>query len=146
MDAVAARVNYLAVLIAAGMAFAASLLWYSPLAFGDIWMQHRDAAAVSAPSWTMLVAPLRELIVAVVLAHLMARLSITKWWNAASLGFALWLAFHAVQMAGAVIWDNMPLALGAVHAGDWLMKMLLMPTVLALWPRAGFGTREQHAS
>lgn len=47
----------------------------------------------------------------------------------------LWIAFHAVGMTGAVLWDSMPWQLGAVHAGDWLMKMVLMASVIHLWPR-----------
>ena len=87
------------------------------------------------PIWKMLIAPVRELLTASVLAYLIVRLGIVTWKSAASLGFGLWLAFHAVQMAGAVIWDNMPWKLGAVHAGDWLMKMLFMTIALTVWLR-----------
>ena len=37
------------------------------------------------------------------------------------------------QLTGAVIWDNRPWQLSAVHAGDWLMKTLFMTVVLAWW-------------
>jgi len=30
-----------------------------------------------------------------------------------------------------LIWDNMPWQLGAVHAGDWLMKMLFIAVTLS---------------
>jgi hypothetical protein len=53
-----------------------------------------------------------------VLAYLIVRLGIVNWKSAASLGFALWLAFHAVQNGWRLIWDNMPSKVGAVHAGD----------------------------
>jgi hypothetical protein len=36
-------------------------------------------------------------------------------------------------MAGAVLWDHMQWQLGAVHAGDWLMKMTFMGIVLTKW-------------
>ena len=49
------------------------------------------------------------------------------------LGFELWFAFHFVGMAGADIWDNMPVPLALVHGGDWPMKMLFMPGVLGAW-------------
>jgi hypothetical protein len=51
------------------------------------------------------------------------------------LGFVLWFGFYAVQMAGAIIWDNMPWQLGAVHAGDWLMKMLFITLASSEWHR-----------
>jgi hypothetical protein len=116
-------------------ASALSLLWYSPLLFGDIWITLSAADPSAMPTWKMMIAPLRELLTASVLAYLIVRLAIVNWKSAASLGFGLWLAFHAVQMAGAVIWDNMPWKLGAVHAGDWLMKMLFITIALTLWLR-----------
>lgn len=134
------KINYLAVVIIGLIAFALSLLWYSPLLFGDIWMKHRNATPQSAPQWTMFFAPLRELIVSYVMAMLITRLAISKWKDAVAMTFLLWVAFHAVGMAGAIIWDNMPLALGAVHAGDWLMKMLLMGIVLSLWHKNKFSS------
>jgi hypothetical protein len=129
------RIPRLPVAVTGLAAFALSLLWYSPLLFGEIWitLSHADPSAM--PIWKMLIAPVRELLAASVLAYLIVRLEIVNWKPAASLGFGLWLAFHAVQMAGAVIWDNMPWKLGAVHAGDWLMKMLFMAIALTLWLR-----------
>ena len=85
------------------------------------------------PSWKFFVAPLRELITAWLLAWLIGRLRIDNWKGAVALAFGLWVAFYVVQLAGAVIFDGMPLALGAVHAGDWLGKMLLMALILSVW-------------
>ncbi len=127
------NINYLAVIVTGLIAFALSLMWYSPILFGKIWMEHRNASIQSSPGWTMLFAPLRELIVSYVLALLFTRLTLTNWKSAAKLIFLLWLAFHAVGMAGAIIWDNMPWQLGAVHSSDWLMKMLFMAVVLSIW-------------
>ncbi len=66
-------------------------------------------------------------------ALLITRLASVSWKKYLKLIVQLWLAFHAVGMAGAIIWDNMPLKLGAVHAGDWLMKMVFMAIVLTVW-------------
>jgi hypothetical protein len=138
------KTNALAVVVTGLTAFACSLLWYSPFLFGGIWMEHRGAAVVSTPAWKFLIAPLREIITSYLLAWMIARLGIEDWKKAAILGFWLWLAFYAVQLAGAVIWDDMPMALGAVHAGDWLMKMLLMSVMLSLW--LGSSQRAARAS
>ena len=127
------NINFLAVIVTGLIAFALSLMWYSPILFGKIWMEYRNASPQTSPGWTMLFAPLRELIVSYVLALLITRLMLTDWKSAAKLIFLLWLAFHAVGMAGDIIWDNMPWPLGAVHAGDWLMKMLFMAIVLSIW-------------
>jgi len=128
-------INYWAVIAIGFAAFALSLLWYSPFLFGEIWMRFRNAAVGSPPVWKFLVAPLREIITAIMLAYLIVQMEMTDWKRAVRLGFWLWLAFYAVQLTGAVIWDGRPWQLSAVHAGDWLMKMLFMSAALALWHR-----------
>jgi len=129
------KIKYVAVIIIGFIAFILSLAWYSPILFGEIWMKYRTHADPVVPGWTMLFAPLRELIVSYVLALLITRLKLIRWQDAAGLTFLLWLAFQAVGMAGAVMWDHMPWQLGMVHAGDWLMKMIFMSVVLSRWHR-----------
>jgi hypothetical protein len=126
-------INYTAVIVTGFIAFALSGLWYSPMVFGSIWMNYRSADVSSFPKWTMMFAPLRELISSYVLALLITRLHLLQWKSAVKLILLLWLAFHAVGMAGAILWDNMAWQLGAVHAGDWLMKMVFMAVVLSIW-------------
>jgi len=129
------KIKYTAVIITGLIAFVLSLAWYSPVLFGEIWIKYRTNADPVVPGWTMLFAPLRELIVSYVLALLITRLKLIRSESAAGLTFLLWLAFQAVGMAGAVMWDHMPWQLGMVHAGDWLMKMLFMSVVLSRWHR-----------
>ena len=129
------RVRLRAVVATGLLAFICSLVWYSPLLFGGVWMAHRGNAVSTTPAWTFVVAPLREIAVALVLAHLIVRLAITDVGRAMRLAVALWLAFHAVGMAGAVLWDNMPWQLGLVHGGDWLMKAVIMAAMLTVWHR-----------
>ena len=127
------KINYTAVVLTGLMAFALSLLWYSPLLFGNIWRALRDVPATPLPDWTFAFAPLREIITAFLLAYLIVRLRIMNWKSALGLGLGLWFAFYFVQLAGAVLWDNKPWQLGLVHGGDWLMKMLFMSVVLSVW-------------
>ena len=129
------RINYAAVIVAAATAFCFSLVWYSPALFGDVWIAAKGAEATAMPVWKFFVAPLRELVTACLLAWLINRLALDDWKGAAALGVVLWLAFYVVQLAGAVIFDGMSPALGAVHAGDWLAKMLIMSVVLSVWRR-----------
>jgi len=129
------KVKYLAVIATGLLAFALSMLWYSRLLFGNIWMAFRDSTTNPPPDWTFAFAPLREIITAILLAHLIVRLEVNNWRRALGLGLALWFAFYFVQLAGAVLWDNRPWQLGLVHGGDWLMKMLFMSVMLSFWHR-----------
>ena len=96
-------------------------------------MALRNAPVHPLPGWTFLFAPLREIITAVLLTHLIVRLRVNNWENALGLGFVLWFSFYFVQLTGAVMWDNLPWQLGLVHSGDWLMKMLFMSLLLNTW-------------
>jgi hypothetical protein len=129
------RMNYAAIVLAGLTTFAFSLVWYSPLLFGSVWIDAKGADATAMPLWKFFVAPLRELITAWLLAWLIGRLGIESWKEATGLALVLWAAFYVVQLAGAVIWDGMPPVLGAVHAGDWLGKMLIMALILSGWRR-----------
>jgi hypothetical protein len=68
--------NYIAVVVTGLAAFALSLLWYSPLLFGNIWMALRNPPVHPLPGWTFLFAPLREIITAFLLTHLIVRLGV----------------------------------------------------------------------
>jgi hypothetical protein len=127
------KLNYWTIIITGLIAFVLSIVYYSPLLFGEIWEKYRHAPNPSIPQWTIVFAPFRELIVSFVLAKLIVQINITNWKATTKLMLLLWLAFHAIGMIGAILWDNMQWQLGAVHAGDWLMKMIFMGIVLTIW-------------
>lgn len=45
----------------------------------------------------------------------------------------LWLGFPVVLLAGSVIYEKTPWKLAALHAGDWLIKLMLIGSILAVW-------------
>ena len=45
------------------------------------------------------------------------------------LGLRLWVAFPVVLLSGSVVHEKVPWQQAAVHAGDWLVKLLLMSAV-----------------
>jgi hypothetical protein len=71
------KINYIAAVVTGLAAFALSLLWYSPLLFGNIWMALRNAPVHPLPGWTFIFAPLREIITAFLLTHLIVRWELT---------------------------------------------------------------------
>jgi hypothetical protein len=38
-----------------------------------------------------------------------------------------------VLLIGSVIWENVPPALAAIHAGDWILKLLAIGLIVTLW-------------
>ena len=134
------RISHLAIVLALAAAAVVSSVWYSPFLFGKQWLELRNANSVGVadmamPAWKIAVDLVRELVVVYVLARLVNGLGIVDWKGALSLGFWVWLGFPVQMLVGASLWDNKPWTLDLIHAGDWLMKMLLISLILAKWPR-----------
>lgn len=132
--------NYLAVVVAAVAAFVVGAVWYSPFLFGNAWMKlsgmDPGAMANTTPPLGTLVAEfVRCLVVAYVLARLVVLLGVVDWMGATRLGVWLWIGFPVTLLAGSVIHENVPWKLAAIHAGDWLVKTLLMAAILGVWRR-----------
>lgn len=53
--------------------------------------------------------------------------------SAVLLGLALWLGFPAVLLTGSMIWEKVSTVTAMLHAGDWLLKLLVISLVVGLW-------------
>jgi hypothetical protein len=133
------HVNYLAVLVAALAVFVLGWLWYSPLLFFKPWMRLRGLDPVAAmatakmPVGKLFIELGRCLLLAYVIARFVALLGLTSWMGAVHFGLFLWIGFPVILLAGSVLWDNVPWKVAAIHAGDWLVKMLVIPVIVSVW-------------
>jgi len=133
------HVNYLAVLVAAVVVFVLGWLWYSPLLFYKPWMRLRGMDPVAAmagakmPAGKLLIELLRCLVLAYVIARFVARLEVSSWMGAVHFGLFLWIGFPVILLVGSVLWENVPWKVAAIHAGDWLVKMLVIPIIVSAW-------------
>jgi len=133
------HVNYLAVLVAAIVVFVLGWLWYSPFLFYKPWMRARglDPAAAMAnakmPAGNLVIELVRCLVLAYVVARFVALLGINSWMGAVHFGVMLWIGFPVVLLAGSVLWEKTPVKVAAIHAGDWLVKLLVIPIIVSLW-------------
>ena len=133
------HVNYLAVLVAAIVVFVLGWLWYSPFLFYKPWMRARglDPAAAMAnakmPAGNLVIELVRCLVLAYIVARFVALLGINSWMGAVHFGVMLWIGFPVVLLAGSVLWEKTPVKVAAIHAGDWLVKLLVIPIIVTLW-------------
>jgi hypothetical protein len=124
-------VSPLRVAAAAGAAFVTSSAWYA--AFGSRLAGLHEAYAGPSPS-PAVVAPvelLRSGVVATAVSVLADRLSVRGPREAVVLGAGLWAAFPVVLLTGSVFHERVPWQLAAIHAGDWLAKLLVVSAVVA---------------
>jgi hypothetical protein len=48
------------------------------------------------------------------------------------LAVILWVAFPAVLLTGSVMWERVAPVTAAMHAGDWLLKLLIVAVAVGL--------------
>jgi hypothetical protein len=129
------KINLLAVIVAALAAFIASAVYYTLLA--STWLRLRgiDQSTVNtAPQvWEMVGQLVRNLVVSFVFAYLIKRFKIIGLKDSLCLGLWVWIGFQAMQIVGAVLHENYPLGLYALHVGDALMTTLIMTTIIGAW-------------
>ena len=132
------QINFLAVVVAALAAVVVAGAWY--IVFGGLYMEllgidPRTMADQSVPLGELLGEFVRCFVVACTLAYFVARLGVAGWKGSLQLGLCIGVGFQSMLLMGAVIHEGMPWKLYAIHAGDALVKTLLMTMILGLWRR-----------
>jgi len=130
-------IQYLHVVVTALAAFLMSSVWYSVFGKARMELLDQDPRATAdmrkVPTWKKAAELVRELVIAYVVARFVVQLGIVNWKAAVQLGVWLWFGFVFMILVGAVVWDNVPWKLTAIHAGDWLVKLPLIAVILAVW-------------
>ncbi|MCI0711786.1 MAG: DUF1761 domain-containing protein [Chloroflexi bacterium] len=127
-------INVLSVIVAAVAGFVTSIVWY--MIFGAELNRQRGANAAATeqpPPWKMVVELVRTAVLVLVVAYFIAQQDIDDLAGALQLGIIIWIGFPAIILSGSVLWENVPVKLAAIHAGDWLVKLLIITLVLGLW-------------
>jgi hypothetical protein len=126
------EINFLAVVLAALVAFVASALWYMLL--GKELAKVSPAFAEQQPAvWKMGVVVGQSLVLASVLAYIIKRTGADGPVEAGWIGVVLWVGLSAVQWVGSMLWEKVPFKMAAIHAGDWLLKLVLISVIISLW-------------
>lgn len=121
--------NFLAVAVATVLAFVASSVYYS--VFGAALPQADTGGR--PPAWKIVVELLRSFVIATALSVAVTGLDVTGVGGALLLGLAVWVAFPVTILSGSIVWDGVPWRLAALHAGDWLVKAVLIASLVGLW-------------
>ncbi|WP_433022468.1 DUF1761 domain-containing protein [Kribbella sp. CA-294648] len=124
----------LAVVVAAAAVFGVSSVWYVVFAKSRSALLGSPASAEEKPSPAKVLLELgRSALVAAVIAGLASQLELTSVGPVLVLGLALFAGFPFVLLTGSVIWDGVNPRLAAIHAGDWLLKLLVISLVVGLF-------------
>ena len=123
----------LSIAVAAFGAFALSFGWY--MLFGARLAALSPAYALEErPSVAVpMLELLRSLVAAAVLAVLAHFSDARTLLGGAMLGLVAWIGFPLVILGGSVLHEKYPWKLAAIHLGDWLLKLVLLGSIVAAW-------------
>ena len=125
--------NLAAVLISAVATFVLGGAYYAALGEQLAEVSEVAAARGRMAPWQIGVELARCLVLGTVVAGLAVRGEIDAWTSGLVLGAVLWIGFPLVLWTGAVVHERTPVKLAAIHAGDWLVKLLVIGLIVSTW-------------
>jgi len=129
-----AGMNYLAILVAAALGFAAGFAWYGAL--GNRWIaalgkSKQELLPDGRPPVTAIITSVVSLLVmAWTLAGVIGHLGRYGVWPGMVSGFFLWLGFVLTVLAVTHRYQRSPWSLTLIDAGHWLVVLLLQGAVI----------------
>jgi hypothetical protein len=121
----------LGVAVAAVAAFVLSSVYYTvatPVERRDLGDRALDRGR-PAP-WKVAAEIVRTALVAGVFAWIAAVADLLSLPGTLLLALVVWIGFPVALLTGSVTWEKVPPVTAALHAGDWLLKLLLIGAVL----------------
>jgi len=111
--------------------------WYSPVLFAKPWMAmlgiQKDAPNKKSLVPGMISSLVGDFILAFALDHVIRWAHATTVHWGAFLGFLMWFGFFAAPNFPQGIYENRPFKLFAINNGYWLVGLIIVGILLAVW-------------
>jgi len=131
------HLNLLAVLVSAVILWILGAVWYSPPLFAKPWMAALgitpDPAKKKGLLAGMIASFVGDFILAFVLDHLILWSNAGSVHGGAFIGFLAWVGFFAAPNFPQGIYENRPFKLFAINNGYWLVGLIIVGILLAVW-------------
>jgi hypothetical protein len=125
--------NVLAVAAAAVASFLLSSVWYAGVGRALARLNPVYAEPAAGQVWRALLELLRSVVLATVIAVLCDWIGVDGVASAVRFALLAWVGFPFVLFTGSVLHERVPWRLAAIHAGDWLIKLVAVTIVIGLW-------------
>jgi hypothetical protein len=148
------KIKYPAVIVATLVHYILGGLWYSPLLFGNKFLQIigwtpeqlAQMQASGPPVKELTIAFVMSLVLVYILAHFVQYTKARTAWGGIETAFWLWLGFIVTTQLATVIFEKRPLGLYLINIGYQLVGCSLAGVILALWrPQEATQTASQPA-
>jgi hypothetical protein len=121
----------LGIAVASITAFVLSSVYYSLVTpFEQRVLADRALDRGRPAPWQIAAELVRTAVVAGVFAWIAEQADLLALPDALLLAVVVWIGFPVVLLTGSVTWEKVPPVTAAIHAGDWLLKLLLIGAVL----------------
>lgn len=129
------KMNYWAVVVAAVVAFVASSIWYAVLGkvLAEVSPAFAELQAGKPAPWRILTVLAGSLVLSFVVAYVVGLRDSVTGLGAVGIGLLLWLGLSAMQWMSSMVWEKVPLKMAAIHAGDWLVKLIIISAIVGVW-------------
>ena len=129
--------NHLAIIVSALILWFLGAAWYSPPLFAKPWMAMLGIKKGDSNKNSLLAGMISsligDLILSFVLAHFVIWSGATTFAWGAFIGFICWLGFFVAPNFPQGLYENRPFKLFAINNGYWLMGLLIVGGLLAVW-------------
>jgi hypothetical protein len=107
-------------------------VWYAVLGkeLSKVSPAFAEASKQRPEPWKMGVVIAQGIVIASVISYIIGVVSFV---DALQLSFLLWLGLAAMQWVGSMVWEKVPLKMAAIHGGDWLVKLLIIGSIVGVW-------------
>lgn len=130
-------INLFAVILAAVSYMGIGAAWYSPILFGNLWMQERGVKPGKISPKEAKTEIISMVVVALVmatgLALILNKLNITTVDGALESGLLLWAALTAPPLATAMLSENQSIKVYVISVAYHLVATLTMAIILTAW-------------
>lgn len=132
------EINYLAIIVGVVAAILFSAVYYLLLNKQVVALRasklskSEDVRTTTTPN-KLIIEFVRTFVLGLVVAYAVSLLGLTQLDESVVVAFWLWIGFPVVFLVGAVTNEHFPGRLAAIHAGDWLVKLLIFSSILTLW-------------
>lgn len=133
------HINYIAVVVAAVVAFALGGLWYSPLLFAKQWVKahgyseekvkemQQGAGKAYAVSFVC------QLLIALAIATLVSYLHLERCVQGLKLGLLIWAGFFVTHGLMASVFSDKRITVFYIDTGYQLVYLLIMSAIITVW-------------
>lgn len=131
------HLNHMAIIVSALFLWFLGAAWYSPALFAKPWMAmlglSKDNPNKKSLVPGMIASFIGDLVLVFALDHLILWSDAETFGWGALVGFIAWFGFFAAPNLPQGIYENRPFKLFAINNGYWLVGLLVVGGVLAIW-------------